>query len=370
MKVLFISRSTLYNDRGGDTIQIENTAHFLRNMGLDVTIRLADEKIDYEVFDLIHFFNLIRPADILPHLTKSDKPFVVSTIFVDYSEYEQKVRGGVMGYIARNISLDNIEYLKAIARFIINGQKIKSLKYLISGHRKSIKFIIQNAAILLPNSRSEYERISIHYKIEQKFKVIPNAINPALFKIPAGTGARDLNQIICVGRIEGRKNQLNLIKALNNTAYKLIIIGSPSANQQKYYELCLSEAQSNITFVSVLPQDKLIEYYQTAHVHVLPSWFETTGLSSLEAAVMGCKVVITAKGDTTEYFENYAYYCDPSSPASILKAIEEAMRAPFRDDFQNKILDCYTWKKAAEKTLEAYLEIKGDSNNENRNYRY
>jgi hypothetical protein len=60
MKVAFIARSSLYSVKGGDTIQIVSTAKYLRQLNVDVDIKLADEKIDYNHYDLLHFFNLIK----------------------------------------------------------------------------------------------------------------------------------------------------------------------------------------------------------------------------------------------------------------------------------------------------------------------
>ena len=96
-------------------------------------------------------------------------------------------------------------------------------------------------------------------------------------------------------------------------------------------------------------------------MHVLPSWFETTGLSSLEAAAMGCNIVITNKGDAKEYFMEYAYYCDPESPPSILKAVEEAARNPMNTNLPDLIRKKYTWHEAAQKTLEAYKTVLSNS---------
>ncbi|MBK7308934.1 MAG: glycosyltransferase [Chitinophagaceae bacterium] len=58
----------------------------------------------------------------------------------------------------------------------------------------------------------------------------------------------------------------------------------------------VKEAAGNIVFAGRLTQTALANYYARARVHVLPSWFETCGLSSLEAAAMGCNIVITARG--------------------------------------------------------------------------
>jgi glycosyltransferase involved in cell wall biosynthesis len=125
----------------------------------------------------------------------------------------------------------------------------------------------------------------------------------------------------------------------------------------KYYKKCKEIAAPNVSFVESIEQEKLIDYYNAAKVHVLPSWFETTGLSSLEAAAMGCNIVITDKGDTREYFENYAYYCDPESPQSIFDAISKAASDDISIELQKKIFNQYTWFQAAKLTLEAYEEI-------------
>jgi glycosyltransferase involved in cell wall biosynthesis len=163
--------------------------------------------------------------------------------------------------------------------------------------------------------------------------------------------------VISVARIEGIKNQLNLIKALNGTAYKLLIIGAPAPNQVCYYNMCKKTAKNNITFIDHLPQHELVTYYEKAKVHVLPSWFETTGLSSLEAAAMGCNVVITDKGDAKEYFGDDGFYCDPASPLSIYDAVEKAASAPLNISLKDRVQRHYSWKQASLKTLQSYYQI-------------
>ena len=110
-------------------------------------------------------------------------------------------------------------------------------------------------------------------------------------------------------------------------------------------------------FAGRVSQDELIDYYKKAKVHVLASWFETTGLSSLEAASQRCNVVITGKGDAKEYFEDYGFYCEPDSEKSIFEAVKKAAKADFDERLHTKIYKQYTWMHAAEKTLEAYREV-------------
>jgi glycosyltransferase involved in cell wall biosynthesis len=352
MKVALITRSTLYTVRGGDTVQVVQTAQQLIELGVDVNILLSNERIDYAKYNLLHFFNITRPADILYHGKKSGKPYVVSTILCNYSEYDKHHRKGI-GMLFSFLPGDSIEYLKTMARWLTGKDHLSSVNYIWKGQRKSILEILNKAAMILPNSNSEYKRVGQTYLDKVDNIIVPNGINPDVFKWD-GSIPKDEKLVLCIARIEGIKNQINLIKALNNTEYKLLIIGTSSPNQLNYYNECRSTAADNVRFIAHLPQNELVKYYQQAKVHVLPSWFETTGLSSIEAATMGCNLVITDKGDTKEYFEDYAYYCNPAEPESIFEAIERASEAPVDDTLRQKILTKYTWKQSALQTLKAY----------------
>lgn len=357
MKIAFIARATLYSSPGGDTKQVDMTAAGLRQLGAYVEIFTTNQEINYADFDLLHFFNIIRPADILYHIKKSGKPYVVSTIFLDYGGFEKSARTGWRKWLNKIFSEDQIEYLKAIARWIRNGEKIMSLEYLWIGHRLAVKKVAQHASVLLPNSENEYKRFVAKYSVHQSYSVVPNGIDPKIAVATSGQNPKYLNTVLCVARIEGRKNQLNLIRALNNTSYTVYIHGKPSPNNIAYYEQCKTEAAGNIHFSTWLTEEEMYEMYHSAKVHILPSYFETTGLSSLEAAVMGCNIVVTDKGDTKDYFEGNAWFCNPDDIESIRTAVEQAYKAPFNSKFKEKILSEYTWTRAAEVTLAAYQNI-------------
>ena len=352
MKVAFITRSTLYSAPGGDTVQVVQTAAHLTGLGVSVQILLSNQRIAYADFDLLHFFNLTRPADILFHSRKAKKPFVVSTILCSYTEYDKNHRKG-LGVLFTYLPADSIEYIKTMARWLLGKDHLASKAYTWKGQRKSVLEILNSAKLILPNSESEYRRVNTNYLSKVNYRVIPNGINPALFNYDNSV-IKDETLVLCVARIEGIKNQINLIKGLNNTRFRLLLIGAAAPNQDGYYNQCKAIAAGNITFINHIPQHELVKYYQQAKVHVLPSWFETTGLSSVEAAVMGCNIVITDKGDTREYFGDDAFYSNPSLPGSILQAVEKAGKAPFNNNLRQKILEKYTWQQAATQTLKAY----------------
>lgn len=358
MKVLFIHRNNLHIVPGGDSVQILKTAESLRRLGISVDTHASGDLLNYSSYDLLHFFNITRPADILIHIKRSKKPYVLSPIFVDYSEYDRKIRRGLSGWVLKLFSANGIEYIKTLARFILKGDNIPSWQYLVKGQQKSIEQILRNCSGLLPNSQSELHRLGKYFNITPaNYAIIPNAIDPLLFNRTEIKIKKENNLVICAARIEGIKNQVNLIKALNHTHYKLVLIGAPAPNQLSYYKKCQKLAAPNIIFAGRMKQSDLLDFYKRARVHVLPSWFETTGLSSLEAAAMGCSIVITDKGDTREYFGEAACYCDPGDPLSILAAIDKAAGLVPSEAFIQKILAQYTWEKAGEKTRDFYLTI-------------
>jgi len=356
MKVALIARSTLYTVPGGDTIQIKETAKNLNKLGIETEICLTTNKIKYNNYDLLHFFNITRPADILYHINKTNKLFVISPNFIDYSEFDKHYRHGIAGWIMNKLPGNANEYLKTVSRWLLGKDALRSKEYLWRGQKGGIRKILKKASWLYPTSEMECVALRKKYRFECGYSVIPNGIDPVIFHANNDI-LKDDKLVLCAARIEGLKNQVNLIKALNNTSFTLMIIGEVGPNHSRYYEVCKSIASKNILFTGKLSQKELASFYAKAKVHVLPSWFETCGLSSLEAAAMGCNIVITDKGYTREYFGDEAFYCDPADPGSIYQSIKEAAGTDCQKILHKRIKTTYTWENAAGKILEGYNKI-------------
>lgn len=356
IKVAIITRSSLYSVKGGDTIQVVETARALNKIGIVVRIYLADGQIDYAQYDLLHFFNITRPADMIFHIEKSGKPFLLSPVFVEYAGFDKHGRKGISGFFAKYLAADQFEYLKTIARCLNGTDRLISKKYIWMGQAKSIRKILRSASLLLPNSFSEYRRLQKAYGLSPACSIIVNGVDADLFT-PMGSVERDPCLVLSVGRIEGIKNQLNLIRALNNTSFRLLVIGKPAPNQLSYYQECRKLAATNIEFIDHLPQQELLHFYAKATVHALPSFFETTGLSSLEAAAMGCHIVVSKRGDVYDYFGEDALYCDPDSPESIFQAVSSAAAKNKNPLLQKKVIEKYNWQQAAIATAAAYRKV-------------
>ncbi len=364
MKVMFQSRRNLFSVPGGDTTQILKTAEYLEKLGVKVDITTELEP-NVKEYDIVHIFNLMRPQETYIqtlNAKKQEKPVVLSTIYGLYTEYEQKASGGLRQMVANMLSPYQIEYLKILGRAVKNKETHKGvLRVLVKGYFRTLKEICSMIDVFLPNSKSEMYRVVKDFKLRSfKYVIVPNAVDINLYNYDKVKVKREIEDkykdcILCVAKISGRKNQLNLVKAVKDLPYKLVLIGYPPPNHSNYFKKVIRESGKNVVFLGKKPHEELPQYYKVAKVHVLPSWMETPGLVSLEAAVMRCNIVVTKKGDTEEYFKNFAFYCDPGNPYSIKKAIIEAYNTPFNEKFREYILKNFTWEKAAERTLEGYM---------------
>ncbi|WP_141192809.1 glycosyltransferase family 4 protein, partial [Vibrio sp. V20_P4S3T152] len=360
-KVLFVTRPTVFSGPGGDTIQLLKTKKYLELLGVNVDIADTTSP-SLDGYDLIHFFNLRNPQDIFSTVISAKEkriPTVLSTIWGSYNECDRKTRKGLQKWISNNVPEYFLEYLKTSARIILNRNFHKGMvRYLTKGHYKSQREIASSVNILLPNSPTELERVVSDMNLDTyKGLWVANAVDINVFNMNQNfTGKYDHLEgcLLSAARVEIRKCQLDLIKAVKGLPYKLVIVGKPSPNSRAYYDECLSEAGGNVIFINHVEQEELAELYKVAKAHALISWMETPGLSSLEAAMMECNLLVTNRGDTEFYFGNYADYCEPGDIESIRSGVISAMEKEFDAKLKEKIISNFTWQHTARKTLDGY----------------
>ena len=369
MKVLMQSRNNFFTLRGGETIQLEKTNAELEKLGVEGDFSL-DFNPNLSNYDLVHLSNVTRIQETylqVKNAKKQGKKIILSTIFWPRDEFEKQGQVGIRKIVNSFLGIDNQERIKALARYIKDkdSRNIATKNLWRVGYTKMQNYVVNNVDYFLPNSEMEMDEFCKSFKIKKKrYKVIPNAIDSNVAKIQMESEIpsefeKYRDAIICVGRIEPRKNQLALVKALDQSGYKLVLVGAVSDNQKSYFEQIkeIMDRNKNFYYIPRINNSKLYQLYKVCKVSTLPSWLDTPGLVSLEAAAMGCNLAISSKGSTTEYFGEYAEYCLPDDIEGIRKAIDKAYSKSKNDDLKNKIFENYTWNIAGKKTLEAYEEL-------------
>ena len=115
----------------------------------------------------------------------------------------------------------------------------------------------------------------------------------------------------------------------------------------------------DVVFVGGIPLEQTVRFYQAADVFAYPSFNETFGLPILEAMACGCPVVTSDTSAMPETAGGAAVLSDPGDPASIARAILEAV-GPERDRLREAGLrraGQFTWGATAASTLDVYREV-------------
>ena len=321
---------------GGDAVQIRNTRQALTDLGVSVSLT-PELRPDLKGIDIVHTFHLTRPLETAEHCAnarRQGKPVVISTIYWDARECMHKA--------PKMLDPDSEPAGWELAAF--------------AATEANAAVVAEMADLLLPNSEAECDLLGRNFGVPaDRCVVVPNAVDERFFDATADDfvrahGMRDF--VLYVGRIERRKNQYALLTALRDTDLPVVLIGP--VHDQEYYERCREIATGRMTFIPEIPHERLPSAYAAARVHAVPSWYETPGLVSLEAAAAGCHVVSTDRGSASEYFGDMAWYCSPDDTNSIRRAVLAAWEAPKSDRLKQHVRANYTWPIAAERTLYAY----------------
>lgn len=363
MRALWLVRSNLTRHTGGDTTQILKTAEALRAAGAQVTLTSdVDAFRAADTYDVAHLFHLDRLWENLPAARlarRVGRPIAVSTIYWPSAELDRHARVGVQGLLARLLGPNGYQSLRQAQRGALAAIEARRLRPALAGltrFRAGVRELLRRASVILPNSGAERDCVWKCFDVQTPCQVVPNAVDPAVFGgVAAGVSQRA--GVLCVGRIEPRKNQLALIRAMRAMSTPLTFVGTPGRFSQAYAAECRRAAGPNVRWIDHVDAARLPPLYRAAAVHACVSWYETPGLASLEAALCGCALVLTPGGSTREYFGDEAHYGQPGQPETIRAAVAAALAQPAPAALAERVAREYNWARAAEATLAAYRRI-------------
>ncbi|CAN5916144.1 glycosyltransferase [soil metagenome] len=237
------------------------------------------------------------------------------------------------------------------------------LRRLVPGLPGWRRELLRRANAILPNSRAEADQLVRLFSADRgKIRVVPNGVEPR-FALADPAPFRSVcpheDFVLYVGRIEPRKNVLNLVRAIRKLPIPLVVIGDVVPGHEAYETACRREGGDRVSWLARLDHDdpRLSAAYAAARVFALPSWFETPGLAALEAALAACAIVITPYGCTREYFENNAAYVDPGNPWEIARGMAQAWERGGSTGLAENVLARYLWSDVARRTAEVYDEV-------------
>jgi glycosyltransferase involved in cell wall biosynthesis len=343
--VLFHAPAPVFQAPGGGENQLVQTGRNLEALG--VPVRLFSTWTDkLEDFRLLHLFGMSRESLELARVAKARG---LSVVLSPICWYEPRA--------LLALSPGPTEAVKSLAGWVVRraAPRVRSWR----GE------LLRLADAVLPNSRAEADQLVSLFGLDRSVvRVVPNGVDPR-FALSSDREFRDRfgdeEFVLYVGRIEPRKNVLGLVEACRSLGHRLVVIGDCPPGQAEYFEKCVTLGGDTVTWIGGLDHEAtlLASAYASARVFALPSWFETPGLSALEAALAGCAMVVTPYGCTREYFEHRALYARPDRPNELSQAIATAWRDGANPSLARHVAEHFFWSEVARKTAEVYDEVAG-----------
>ena len=376
MKILFVNHGTAGEYGGGDGVQMRETAKRLAQRGHQV-VAVNSDTPDPAGFDLVHIFNSRVPNSFRQQIGACravDAPIVVSPIWVNIPEAIWGSRGsfaavdrllkepGESGAATMaQLKARDLSVSLPTGTITANGGGDTDLSWI-----KEVAGLMQQVDGLLPNSWLELKAVQhdLHW-CGNNFEIAHYGVDPSVFLDADPAPFRNHTGIqgpfvVQAGRIEPAKNQLMLCLALQQSELPLVLIGG-SSKWPAYAERCKQILGDRLTIIDHIPQPLLASAFAASAVHVLPSWMETCGLVTLEAALTGAPVVGSTFGHELEYLQGDCWWCDPADPASIRRAVEAAWQARRTDArairLKRRILEQFNWERTADATERLYDRV-------------
>ena len=223
---------------------------------------------------------------------------------------------------------------------------------------------------------AEFVSADLNYPLAN-IHIVRNPIDPKEFS-PEGDRAiaPDGRKIVLfVGRLEERKGIQYLIDAVPEVMRQcpeahFVVIGDDTVNAAGGQRSVLADLKSslqrsgtseNVTFIPRIPLTQLPAYYRSAEISVVPSLYDNSPYTCLEAMSCGRAVIGTSAGGTPEYIGNdeSGLIVPPKDAGALVQAIvvllkDDSYRLRLGANARNRVLEKFQRTKIAAQTVELY----------------
>lgn len=351
---------------GGPSVRVPQTQRAIQDLGIDAHYSHNLNKSALSS-DIVHLFNIWAPlqaVEIARKVKAAGRTLIFSPIILDLSE--ASVWQVDLLHIFRNAddAADAGRMMRLASRLEKAAGHVRGEPE--PGYIDALKEIARLAdgiIFLSQHERGLFEQLT--GAPTDKAFLVHNPVDgdhfadgdPSLFRDSYGVQ----DYVLCLARLEHRKNQLMLATALAGTGIQLVLAGHNVDDE--YLELIKQFGDDNIVHVPRLEpgSEMLRSALAGARVFALPSWAEGAPLAALEAAAAGARLVLSDRSGENEYFGDFARYCDPADVVSIRTAIMETWSEepdPKRIEAQKvHVRQTYSWQNYARSTVNVYRQV-------------
>ena len=274
----------------------------------------------------------------------------------------------VVGTIHHPITMDkkiDIQHAETISLKLLKWRWYSFLNMQIRVARKLDPIIVVSE-----NTRKDLEK---DFGIDpKKTRKVLHGIDHLTFR-PIEEIERKKNQIITTASADvPLKGLIYLIRAYDDLLkeypdLQLIVIGRlrEGPTSKELEKMCIKE---RVKFVTDLTGDEIAKLYAESTIAVSPSVYEGFGFPAGEAMSCGIPLVSTNGGSLPEVVGGAGIIVDHSNPKALLEGVKflldnEEKRLEYGKKGRERVLDKFTWKRAAKELVDVYKEAINNANN-------
>ncbi len=234
---------------------------------------------------------------------------------------------------------------------------VKRLAYFLT-----IKSSINKSQKILTPSNWVKKDILKHYSVNQaKIIVTPEAADKTYFHTkPSLNRPLKSPYLIYVGNAYPHKNLIQLIKAVQKTTLKLIIVTGRDIFYQRLRQTIRELKVQQVVKIKGFTSDKSLKslyFHSTAFIST--SLFEGFGLPGLEALASKTLVLASKRASMPEVYQKHAFYFNPDDLDNIVNQITQVTQlTPSQRQARLQAglthAQSFSWQKTAKATLKVY----------------
>jgi len=243
-------------------------------------------------------------------------------------------------------------------------------------HGRQLKLAeIRRASAITAVSKFQARELSRDLSLpEEAIRVIPNPISPALLQKALEQPGIEATKpvVLYTGRIELNKGSLELLQSVNRVAasfpdVEYVIAGgrhNSIDDQTLERALTVANTREHVCLLGHVPWHQLAKCYRQATVFVMPSRYETFGISVIEAMAFGVPVIAANVGGLPEIVEDgvTGILVPPQDPEALAEAVIHLLRDPelrrrLGRAARDRVLSEYRIERVVEQTLKVYERV-------------
>jgi glycosyltransferase involved in cell wall biosynthesis len=224
---------------------------------------------------------------------------------------------------------------------------------------------------ILAVSEASLRDVAHEYGVSRgRMRVVGNGINLDVFRPIPNLTRRPGRLITTLSADTPLKGFRYLLEAVHELRKRrpnvhLVVIGRPglkTGTDAVIRKLALRDA---VQFTGYLEAKEIARYYAESAIAVVPSLYEGFGFPAGEAMACEVPVVSTRAGALPEVVGEdgrSGLLVPPRDSRTLARAIEQLLdrpeqRAAMGEAGRRRVLEHFTWKRAAERTVEVYREV-------------